>query len=191
MVNNTLIFLRHAETIPDKHIRISEWDITEQGLLETKKLLKDKQFRGLHAIIASKEKKAIQTAQVFSDYFSIPIIEYSELNELNRDRSDWIETKEDYDNIAKKCLKERDNSFNNWETADDALSRFSYRISEINRAFSDCKILIVSHGLIINLLFAQMLNDFSEVYERWKSSTFSDFGVITNDRIIVDINKRK
>ena len=55
--------------------------------------------------------------------------------------------------------------------------------------FKDLDILISSHGIVINLHFAKVLNQLDIVYDRWKQTTFCDFGIIKNGLVVKDIAK--
>ena len=89
----------------------------------------------------------------------------------------------------KLCMTNRKKSFNNWETANKALERFSNKIKEIDYENNDKKILIVSHGTVINLYFAKYLGKLEKVFERFQTNTFCDYGIVQNKKVIKDIAK--
>ena len=188
MPNNTLIFLRHAETKVDKDLKISEWELSERGRKEAFNISQLDFMDNVDIIIASNEKKAYKTADPLAKKKQIHIIREKELNEIMRDKGKFL-GKEGYLDTMKLCMENRDQSFNDWETANKALGRFRKKVEEIDSNFKQKKILIVSHGTVINLYFAEKLNKLSDVYERTLSNTFCDYGVIQDGKIIRDIAK--
>ena len=48
---------------------------------------------------------------------------------------------------------------------DNALERFSKKIEEIDNMYDDKKILIASHGCVINLYFAKLVGKLKHVFE--------------------------
>lgn len=189
MPNNTLIFLRHAETEVDMNIKISNWKLTKRGRKDAFDLSELNLFNEIDIIISSNEDKAYQTAQPISEKFNKQIIRDKNLNEINRDHGRFVESKEEYLNNMKFCVENRNQSINNWETGNHALERFSKRIQEIDLKYSYKKILIVAHGGVINLYFAQILGELHKIYERILTNSFCDYGIIQNGKVIKDIAK--
>lgn len=187
MPNNKLIFLRHAETKPDENSVISKWVLTEKGKKEAINILNSKLFDDVEIIITSDEEKAYQTAYPLSERLHKEIIRDENLNEILRDQGRYLKTKDEYIKIIKLCVKERNQSFNYWETANLALKRFSKAIQEIDSSFLKKKILIVAHGVVINLYFAKILGKLDNAFERWLTNSFCDYGIIHNKKVIKDI----
>jgi broad specificity phosphatase PhoE len=188
MPNNTLILVRHAETKVDENIKISKWILTEKGKNESRELFNLDLFNDVDIIMTSDEEKAYQTAYPLSKKLNKEIVREQNLNEIMRDYGRFLE-KDEYINNMKLCMENRDQSFNNWETANTALERFSKKIEEIDSNYSNKKILIVSHGGVINLYFAKILGKMEKIYDRILTNTFCDYGIIQNNTIIKDIAK--
>lgn len=188
MPNNTFIFLRHAETKVDRNIKISQWTLTEKGKKDALKLSRLNIFEDFNIIITSNEEKAYQTAIPLVEKLQKEIIRDENLNEILRDHGEFLK-KDEYSRIMKLCMEHRDQSFNNWETANHALERFSKRIQEIDLNYSYMKILFVAHGGVINLYFAKILKQLNNVFERISTNTFCDYGIIQNSKVIKDIAK--
>ena len=89
----------------------------------------------------------------------------------------------------KLCLTNKDQSFNKWETANDALNRFSKKVEKLDYEYNDKKILIVSHGTVINLYFAKILGKLENVFNRAQTNTFCDYGIIQHRKVIKEIAK--
>ncbi len=184
--NNTLIFLKHSKTIIDQNIPVSEWELSPDGFKKLKDRLTNSDFKNIEIIISSSEKKAIKTAEIFANYFDLEIIVYDNFRELNRDKGNFG-TSETYLENVKDTITFRSQSFNNWETADNALRRFNNGMKKINENYQKKKILIVSHGIIINLYFAYLRGNLSKTYDFWLLTDFCDYGITKNNIIIKDI----
>lgn len=186
MTSNILIFLRHAETQVDNKVKNSEWSLNDKGKVETLEIAKSNFFDDIDIIIASTEKKAYKTIYPLAEKLKKKILREEELNEIIRDHGKFLETNE-YITTMKLCLKNKDQSFNNWETANNALERFSKKIEEIDYEYDRKKILIVSHGTVINLYFAKILGKLEYVFDRAQTNTFCDYGIIQNKKVMKDI----
>jgi broad specificity phosphatase PhoE len=189
MPNNTLILLRHAETKIDKKKLISKWILTEKGQRDANNLLSSDLFQDVDIIITSGEEKAFQTAYTLSKRLNKIIIRDKNLNEISRDKGGYLKSKDEYRKTMKLCVEDRAHSYNNWETANHAIKRFSNAIHKIDLKYSNKKILIVTHGGVINLYFAKKLEQLDKIFERFSTNTFCDFGIIQNSKIIKDIVK--
>lgn len=187
-MNNTFYFLRHAETRVDKTLPVSKWTLSKNGMKQAQELAKRDVFDDVDIIISSDEEKAYQTAKTIAEKLGKSIVRIPELNEIDRDKGGFL-GKEEFDETVKFCLTNLDKSIRNWETANSALERFSKKIEEIDSRFENKKILIVSHGCVINLYFAKILNKLDKVFERWLRNSFCAWGVIKNNEVIKDIVK--
>jgi broad specificity phosphatase PhoE len=117
---------------------------------------------------------------------NLQIKQYTELNELHRDDEEYF-TGNEYRRYVNRTLSKIQNPVGKWESGINALTRFSKKIDEINSNYSDENILVVSHGLVINLYFCQLLENFDEVFRKWSLTTFFDYGVVKNAKVIEDI----
>ncbi|MCD6522724.1 MAG: histidine phosphatase family protein [Candidatus Diapherotrites archaeon] len=83
---NTLIFLRHAEVEIDKNKPISEWPLSDYGKRHAETVANSGIFDDVDVIISSAERKAYQTAEPIARRIGKNIIQYKELNKLDRDK---------------------------------------------------------------------------------------------------------
>lgn len=187
-MNNTFYFLRHAEAKIDSNITISNWSLSDKGEKQAQQRTEEGIFDEVEIIFSSNEKKAYQTAQPIAKKLGISITQVSELDELNRDKGNFLSSS-DYEKSIEYCLKHKTESVNNWETSQHALGRFEKKINEINRQYKNKKILIVGHGFTINMYFAKLLGNLDKTYERLQKNNFADWGVIKNKMVIKDICK--
>ena len=189
MANNEFLLLRHAKTKISNKILSSKWTLSKEGFKEAEELTLVKEFKDLDIIISSCEKKAYLTVKPLALRNSKSVTQICDFNELFRDSGVFLSSVEEYNLTVKRCMHESDKSFNNWEKGAQALSRFSKKINELDKMYESKRILIASHGIVLNLYFAKVLNQLDNAYERWKSTTFCDFGSIRTGIVIKDIAK--
>lgn len=186
-MNNLLFFLRHAETMIDPTIKISEWELSEIGKEQAKELAHLEIFQNFNFIFSSPERKAIETIEPLAKKLGKEIMILDDLRELERDLGKYLDSREEYRKIVKMALENRDYNFNNWERASIALERFEKEIKKIDQQYQKSKILIVSHGLVLSLYFAKKRKVLNFVFDRWKKTGFCDYGIIKESKIIKDI----
>lgn len=184
-MNNTIYILRHAHTEIDSNIPPDKWGLSEKGKKRARNLAKKNTFDKVDVVISSGEKKAYQTALPIAQKLNKKIIQASEINELNRPK--FLGEKE-LNKTLKFAFTNPDKSINEWETANHALNRFDKAIKSIDRKHKNKKILIVSHGCVINLYFAKMLGCQDKTHERMMKNDFCSYGIIKNGKVIKDIN---
>lgn len=183
---NTFYFLRHAKTRLDKDSPISKWGLSEEGRKKAEALTASTAFDSIDVIITSDEDKAYETAKPIADRLKKEIIRVEELNELDRDKGGFLE-KEEFDRTLQFALTNQNKSIHRWETAKHALERFSKKIDEINKKYNHKNILIVSHGCVVNLYFAKLLDKLNRVYERTLKSDFCDWGIVKEGKVVKDV----
>ena len=183
---NEIVFVLHGKTKVDSSKPVSQWELDEEGRFQAKKLAETGLFDYADIIISSDEKKAIETASFFAGRIGKEIVIRHELRELDRDASGFLE-KDVFDKTVKKCLENPDKSVKSWETADHALKRFQEGIQRINDEWKGKRIIVVSHGLVVNLYFARLLGKMDEVWERTMATTFCSWGIVKYGKVVKGI----
>jgi len=184
-MNNTVYLLRHAETRWDRITPPVKWILSERGKSDACLLASSGVFDHIDIIIASGEEKAIVTALPIAERLGKEIITCEELNDLYKGES--VLEDGEFFKAVESCFKNPCESLNGWETANHALGRFSRKIEEIDFAYDDKNILIVSHGCVLSLYFARVLEKMGEVYERLCVTSFCAWGIIKNGKVVKDI----
>lgn len=185
-MNNTFYFLRHEATKIDSTILVSKWQLSKIGEENAKKLARQDFFDDVDFIFSSTEEKAYQTAKPIADKLGKKIIQLREISELDRDKGGFMQM-EDFEKTLKQSLEHLDVSTNNWESATHALERFSKKVDEIDKQYENKKILIVGHGITINLYFAKLLGLLDTVYLRLDTNSYGDWGIVKDKGVIKDI----
>jgi len=186
-MNNSIIFLRHAETVVDQNTPVDKWKISKKGVGITKKIVNSGCFDDIEIIIASEEKKAIQTASFVAERLGKKIITSSDFNELKR-AGGYKDSKREYEKQVKMIFEKGHSEIKEWEASRSALDRIKGGVEQLDNKYSNKKILVVSHGIILSLFFGYLLGISKEEYfQRWKKMEFCGWGEIKNKKIIKDI----
>ncbi|MBI1969840.1 histidine phosphatase family protein [Candidatus Woesearchaeota archaeon] len=188
-MDNTFYLLRHAEIKIDKKLPISKWKLSMKGRKQAAALARKNIFEDIDLILSSREEKAYQTAKPLASKLRKRIMKLKAFDELHRDKGGFLEKKE-FERALKFCLTHLDKSVYQWEIAKHGLKCFENGIKRIDRKYRGKNILLVSHGIVINLYFAKLLNKLNRVYERTAKTTFCDYGMVKNKRVIQDIVKK-
>jgi len=182
-MHNTLYFLRHAMPFVDENKRVSEWQLSEAGLKETRALVESRIFDEIDVIITSSQDKTYQTALPIAQRLKKTIIQMPELDELKRNNNRFLE-EPTFSELNKRLFAEPDHAEDGWESANSALKRFAGAIESITRQYTGKKVLIVSHGTMMSLYFAYLKKD--DAYARWKRRTMLCMGIVQNGKVIKD-----
>jgi broad specificity phosphatase PhoE len=149
-------------------------------------LAKSQVFRKIEGIVHSSEEKAKQTADIFANELKVMTYELPEFDELNRDHKGFL-TSEEYRAHVRLTLTEWGNNVPDWESGDDALSRFLEGIRRVNLMFHNKEIMIVSHGIVLTLYFSTLTHFWKIAYERWAQLKFLSWGLVIDDKVLIDI----
>jgi len=186
-MTNELIFIRHAKTKIDKEVPIENWTLTNEGFEQAQEIANSKEFNDVDILISSNELKTYLTIKPLSEKLQKEIINLNGLEEIKRPNSEKLTT-EEYGEMKTKIFQNLDFTDNDWETANHALNRFKKVIEEeINKNYSDKKILICSHGTVMTLYFAYISNQLNNLMQKWKDLKFGSHGIIKGSKIIKDI----
>lgn len=182
-----IIFLRHAHTKKDPNQNASSWGLSKDGKQQTNKVIDDLKDQNIDIIYISSEPKTRLTIEPLNEVIKKEIIVKKGLDEVKR--GDKFLSDEDF-------LKEKQLQLENWEykafdgeSGNDAIKRFQNTIDNILKDNQDKTILVVSHGTILNLYFANLLNQNDKISERWQKTGFCTWGILENDKIIKDITR--
>jgi broad specificity phosphatase PhoE len=173
-MNNSYIFFRHALTVIDETQPADKWVISEKGIKDACKKISSGCFDDVDLIISSSEKKAIQTAYYLSERIEKEIILNPNFRELDRGHK-FIETKEDYETMVWRTFNKPMESSFGWETARDALTRFKRGLERLENTYTNKKIFLVSHGIVLTLFIADYYNwNSNKMFEYWKELSFCE-----------------
>jgi len=153
-----IILVRHGETIYniDRRLQNSEDSLTERGKEQIIVLAKELSTFKFTKFFSSDEKRALESSELIFREINLPF----EKNNLIREKSsgdfygklineiDWSEVKGDFYN----------KKISGGESVNDVIKR-AKKFFEIIKSFNYDKILVVSHGSFLRVLFCIMTNN--------------------------------
>jgi len=173
-MKNTYVLFRHALTTIDKTQPADKWVISEKGIKQVCKTIASGKFDDIDIIVCSTEKKAIQTAFYLSERIGKDIKLNPNFRELDRGDK-FVKNKENYETLVWRTFNNPTESSFGWEKAKEALTRFQRGIKRLENSYSNKKIFLVSHGIILTLFIADYYNwDSKKTFEYWRDLGFCD-----------------
>jgi len=185
MKKTKIIFLRHADTKKDPNLNAALWELSEEGEKQAEETANLSIMNKVDVIYVSEEKKTTLTAKLLAEKLEKTMIPLSFFNEVKR--GDKFLTKEEFEAEKTKQLKDLDYRAFDGESGKEALKRFKQGIEQITKENTGKTILVVTHGTILNIYFANLLNAYDKLVERWQKTNFCSYGIVENTIIIKDI----
>ncbi len=180
-----IIFLRHADTKKDPNTNATLWELSDQGEKQAEEVSKNPIMDTVDTIYVSEELKTALTVQPIAQKLSKNIHGLSFFNEVKRGNK--FLNKEDFEAEKKHQLANLSYCAFNGESGLEALARFKKGVSEVVGQNEGKTILIVTHGTILNIYFADLLGAHSTLLERWEKTSFCAYGIEENGKILKDI----
>jgi len=185
-MQNKIFIVRHGESENNlqgidcsKLEHKYKFGLTETGQRQTESEAKN--FDDFDLIITSPHRRAVETANIFARYSHCKVIENELISEVNYGDLDLCPY-EKSDIWFKDNGSDESNPFPNGESLIDVKERTAKFLQWLNQAYSEKKILIVTHGHIV--LFLQELLD--ENFERQKAiDTYDD----DESRKVIEVNR--
>ena len=185
MKKTRIIFLRHADVEKDPNLSAVLWKLSEKGKKQAEEIANLVIMNTVDVIYVSEERKTALTIKPLAKILGKKIKQLSFFNEVKR--GDKFLTKEEFETEKKRQLTNLNYHAFEGESAKEALTRFKQGVRQILEKNIGKTILIVTHGTILNIYFADLLNVFDELFERWQKTSFSAYGVVENGVVVKDI----
>jgi len=185
-MSNSIYLLRHAETKIDRRKSVRNWDLTEAGRISSMELAKSQVFSKIEGIVHSSENKAKETADFIANETGAETYVLDEFDELKRNHKGFL-TNEEYRARVREALTNWEQPVQDWESGEDALARFMDGVRRTNMMFHNKNILVVSHGLVLTLCFSALTHFRKIAYERWAQLKFLSWGLVRDDKVLIDI----
>lgn len=185
MKQTKYIFLRHADTKKDPSINVKEWILSENGMEQAELVSKMPVMNEVEVIYASSERKTFLTVEPLAVRLDKKIHTLEFFDEVKRGEKFF--TKEEFEKEKSKQLIDLQYKAFSGESGTDALDRFKNGVSKVGAENEGKTVLIVTHGTILNIYFADLLNLFTNLPERWSKTSFCAVGIVQNEKVLQDI----
>jgi len=185
MEHNRIIFLRHADTQKDPNVHAAEWGLSELGAEQAEGVKDIADMQDVEVIYVSEERKTELTVKPLADSLGITPIKDGRFNEVAR--GEKFLSKEEFELEKNRQLEDLEYAAFNGETGNAALARFKEGVEAAVAAHPDKTLLIVTHGTVLNLYFADLLGSFTDLPDRWSRTAFCAYGIVEDGNVTKDI----
>jgi len=151
-----IYFITHPEVVIDPDIAVTDWSLSELGLLRIQSLLRQSWVDDITSLYCSTEKKAEDGAEVVASALDLSMVQLDTLGENDRSATGYLPSAE-FEQVADQFFSEPDVSTRGWETARAAQSRIVGAVRKIiDEDSSTGSIAIISHGAVGALLYCYL-----------------------------------
>ncbi|EEA95324.1 histidine phosphatase family protein [Pseudovibrio sp. JE062] len=153
------IYLTHPNVYIDPATPVPHWDLSDKGRERLEQGLHQPWLLEIDHVIASREKKAIETGQIIANHLGIELITAPGLHENDRSSTGFLEPDE-FEKVADEFFCRPAVSVRGWERALDAQSRV---VDAIKKALTTIPsgepVLFSGHGGVGTLLKCHLANN--------------------------------
>ncbi|HMO25546.1 MAG TPA: histidine phosphatase family protein [Tepidisphaeraceae bacterium] len=186
-----LILIKHAAPVVDPDQPPERWPLSEDGRARAMTLAERIASLAPARVLASRETKATQTAEVVASRLQIPFVPADDLHEHDRSNVPHMPSREFISMIElffrkphQLVTSANDCKFNRkphqlalgFETADAARERIAGAVDRAIEAHPSETLAVVSHGTVISLLLQQRTGE--DPFFSWRAMKLPSFLVI-------------
>lgn len=172
-----LCLVRHSTVAPDANLPGPQWHLSPEGREAAGALAREPFWQELHGIHTSVEPKAVATAQRLAAPHELPIRIERDLREV--EGCEWVASGYAGQVGAYLAGEPPDG----WEPVEVARSRVRACIDGIVERHTERNVGIVSHGIVLTLYLADVLNlDANAAIDLWRSIRFPDVAIFDPER---------
>lgn len=145
------VYLSHPQVAIDPAVPVPDWGLTDLGRRRTEALAEQAWLRGFRRIVASRERKAAETAGILAAALGLPAETPPSMHENDRSATGYLPPPE-FEATADLFFRHPEESIRGWERAVDAQAR---TVGALTRALADAPdrpTIFVGHGGVGTLL---------------------------------------
>lgn len=149
------LYVTHPEVVVDPAVPVPQWSLSARGRTRTEAFARAIAGSSLRRVVASHERKAIQTAEIIADGLGLEVELRDQMHENDRSATGFLPP-EDFEAMADRFFAEPLHSAKGWERAVDAQSRI---VAAVRTALAErpaTPTLFVGHGAVGTLLLCAL-----------------------------------
>jgi broad specificity phosphatase PhoE len=151
----SVFFITHPEVVVDPLIPVPQWKLSRRGVTRVRRMLEQPWIADIRHIVASEERKAVETAQLLAAHLALSYATRAELGENDRSATGYL-PREEFEATADLFFECPDRSVKGWEPARVAQARIVGAIDGILEATPPGNIAVVAHGGVGALLLCRL-----------------------------------
>ncbi|MBV7338920.1 phosphoglycerate mutase family protein [Chloroflexi bacterium TSY] len=154
----TVYFISHPEIVMNPHVPVTQWPLSDVGIMRMRQMLKQPWINAITAIYCSTEQKAMDGARILANHLGVGCAIHEGIGEVDRSSTGFLPPPE-FEKAVDQLFGHPEKSFRGWETAVAAQQRIVNAIDEVIRNdMSRGNIALVSHGGV-GALYLSYLQD--------------------------------
>ena len=144
-------YLTHPQVRIDPAVPVPCWSLNSIGKARAEALAGKGRFVGTTQIIASGERKAIETAEIIAAKLKVGVEVREAMHENDRSATGFL-APEEFEAVADKFFAQPQTSIRGWERAIDAQARIVREVEDVLARHELGDVLFVGHGAVGTLL---------------------------------------
>jgi broad specificity phosphatase PhoE len=150
---STLVrYLTHPQVQVDPAVPVPSWGLNAVGRGRVLAMVASGWLRGTTQVIASAEKKAMETAEPIAGALGVQIEVRELMHENDRSATGFLPPAE-FEAVADEFFAHPDASIRGWERASDAQKRIVREVQTVLDRSQEGHVLFVGHGAVGTLLY--------------------------------------
>lgn len=146
------VYLTHPQVEIDPNVPVPEWGLSSRGRERIDAILGRPWLKGLKRIVASEERKAIETGERIAASLGITCQTFPDMGENDRSATGFLKP-DVFERAADAFFAHPTRSWNGWERAVDAQARIVVAVEHVLQAHdSGGDMIFVGHGAVGTLL---------------------------------------
>ncbi|WP_430513707.1 histidine phosphatase family protein [Pannonibacter phragmitetus] len=151
------VYLTHPEVQIDPAVPVPEWGLSETGRQRAQRAPFLSWAAGIHHVVSSGERKAIETAEIFAAARGLAVTIVEATHENDRSATGFLPPAE-FEDVANAFFAEPEVSVRGWERAIDAQARITGAVRSVLAAVPETDgVLFCGHGAVGTLLKCHLL----------------------------------
>ncbi len=151
----SVFFITHPEVVIDPLIPVPQWKLSPRGVARVRRMLEEAWVADIGYIVASEERKAVDTAELLARHLALSYATRAELRENDRSATGYL-PREEFEATAGLFFQRPDQRVRGWEPARAAQARIVGAIDGILETAPPVNIAVVAHGGVGALLLCQL-----------------------------------
>jgi broad specificity phosphatase PhoE len=151
----SVFFVTHPEVVMDPRIPVPQWRLSPRGIARVHRMLEQDWVADIGHIVASDERKAMDTAELLAGHLALSYATRAELGENNRAATGYL-PREEFEATADLFFEHPDRSVRGWEPARAAQARIVGAIDGILEAAPPVNVAVIAHGGVGALLLCKL-----------------------------------
>jgi broad specificity phosphatase PhoE len=151
-MTNLVRYLTHPQVKIDPVIPVPSWGLSEVGRARTEAIASTGRLSGTTQIISSRERKAIETAEIIAAKLNVDVEVREAMHENDRSATGFL-MPDEFEAVANEFFAQPQISIRGWERAIDAQMRIVREVEQVLARNRPGDVLFVGHGGVGTLLY--------------------------------------